>query len=180
MIDVERYLRIRYNAVFNTIWTTKKVLKLTLILFFLTLFQALIITEGLMLRKEEFVKPFYITVNATAIDTIILLRTLAIRTSNAMHNESTIVTLERTNNGITIPKLSTRITLLLCFFIAPHLSIYTACELISYQLIYYRKSAVKLVSMISLVWVYVNSFFNAVLFLMTNVKAKRFLRNYLQ
>lgn len=46
-----------------------------------------------MLGKEEFVKPFYITVNATAIDTIILLQTLAIRTSNAMHNESTIVIL---------------------------------------------------------------------------------------
>ena len=178
MIGVDRYLRIRFYAIFKTIWTTKKVLKLTLILFGLALFQAVIIAAGLLLGKEQFVMPFYITVDAIVIGTIILLQILTIQTSNAVHKESTIVTSERINKKIT--KLSIRIMLLLCFFITPHLIIYTAREVIPYQLIYFRKSTVEFVSMISLVWAYMNSFCNAVLFLMTNVKAKRFLRNCLQ
>ena len=160
------------------IWTTKKVLKLTLVLLFIAFFQAVIITAGLLLEREQFVMPFYITVDVIVIGTITLLEILTIRTSNAMHNESTIVKLERTNKKI--PKLSVRIMLLLSFFITPRLTIYAAHEVIPCQLIYFRKSTVEFVSMISLVWAYVNSFCNAVLFLVTNVKAKRFLRNYLQ
>ena len=121
IIGVDRYLRIRYYAIFKTIWTTKKVLKLTLILFFLALLQAVIITAGLLLGKEQFVMPFYITVDVIVIGTITILQILTIRTSNAMHNESTIVTSGRINKRIT--KLSMRIMLLLCFFITPHLII---------------------------------------------------------
>ena len=78
----------------------KEVLKLTVILFFLAFFQAVIIRAGLLLGKEQFAMPFYITVHV-----------ILIATSNAMHNESTIVILETTNKKIT--KLSMRIMLLL-------------------------------------------------------------------
>ena len=178
IIGVDRYLRIRYYAIINTIWTTKKVLKLTLILFFLALFQATMITAGLLLGKKQFVMPFYITVDVIVMGTIILLQVLTIRTSNALYNESTLVTSGRINKKIT--KLSMRIMLLLCIFITPHLIIYAAREVIPYRLYYFKKSTVEFVSMISLVWAYANSFSNAVLFLMTNVKAKRLLRNHLQ
>ena len=178
IIGVDRYLRIRYYVIINTIWTTKKVLKLTLILFFLALFQAVIITAGLLLGKKQFVIPFYITVDVIVMGTIILLQVLTIRTSNALYNESTLVTSGRINKKIT--KLSMRIMLLLCIFITPHLVIYAAREVIPHRLYYFKKSTVEFVSMISLVWAYANSFSNAVLFLMTNVKAKRFLRNHLQ
>ena len=178
IIGVDRYLRIRYYAIINTIWTTKKVLKSTLILFFLALFQATMITAGLLLGKKQFVMPFYITVDVIVMGTIILLQVLTIRTSNALYNESTLVTSGRINKKIT--KLSMRIMLLLCIFITPHLIIYAAREVIPYRLYYFKKSTVEFVSMISLVWAYANSFSNAVLFLMTNVKAKRLLRNHLQ
>ena len=103
----------------------KKVFKLIVILFFLAFFQAVIIRAGLLLGKEQFAMPFYITVDV-----------IVIGTSNAMHKESTIVTLEPTNKKIT--KLSMRIMLLLCFLFTPYLIIYTAREVISNQfLIHY-------------------------------------------
>lgn len=68
--------------------------------------------------------------------------------------------------------------LLFCGFITPHLLIYVLREIIQDKLNEHEKSWVDFFSVISWIVLYINSFANAVLFLMTNMKAKRFLRSF--
>ena len=73
-----------------------------------------------------------------------------------------------------------RIMLLFCGFITPHLLIYVLREIIQDKLNEHEKSWVDFFSVISWIVLYTNSFANAVLFLMTNMKAKRFFRNFVR
>ena len=109
---------------------------------------------------------------------IIFLQILTIRSSNALHNESTVVASSSTNKKIA--KFSMRIMLLLCFFITPHQIIYVIRGIIQDQLNDSGKAVVELIAVISATLFYANSSANAILFLMTNVRAKRFLQNSVQ
>ena len=111
------------------------------------------------------------------IDTLILifLQVLTMRSSNALNSESTIATSAKINKRIT--KLSMRIMIMLCFFIAP-LHIVTILQNdIQDQLSGYGNSLLEFASFIFSVFFWANSFANAILFLITKVKAKRLLRN---
>ena len=68
--------------------------------------------------------------------------------------------------------------LLLCFFMTPHLIVFDIREPIRYELNIYKKRILEFFSFTSIILTYPNPFANAVLFLMTNMKAKRVLRNF--
>ena len=124
---------------------------------------------------ESISMPIYITTDVIIFSAIIFLQILTIRSSNALHNESTVVASSSTNKKIA--KFSMRIMLLLCFFITPHQIIYVVRGIIQDQLNDSGKAVVEFIAVISATLFYANSSANAILFLMTNVRAKRFLQN---
>ena len=179
IIGIDRYIRIKYYSKFKTIWTTRVVLVLFYVECILALFQALIMTIDSSLNKEQVIAPVYISMDSIVLATIILLQLQTIRTSNALYNESTISTLDRIDKKIT--KLSMRIMLLLCFFLLPYTPLFNVLRsTIKYQLNDNERSVLDFVTSLSILFAYANSFANGVLFLMTNVKAKRFFRELIR
>ena len=176
LIGVDRYLRIKHYGDFKNFWTTRVVFKFTFVAIFLALLQAVLVLTATVLGKEHISTPIYITVDVVVIVLITFLQIKTIRTTNTLHNESTAVASEIINKKIT--KLSMRIMLLLCFFMTPHLIVFAVRRPIRYQLNIYEKGILEFFSFMSIILTYANSFANAVLFLMTDVKAKRFLRNF--
>ena len=117
--------------------------------------------------------------NCMIISIIFWLQIQTIRTSNAIHSEFTVSTLGEINKKIA--KLSMGIMVLLCFFYTP----YFIVAIISRHFFIHRlngneKFMLEFLSCLYLVFSFGNCSANATLFLMTNVKAKRFLRNLLR
>ena len=100
-----------------------------------------------------------------------------IRTSNALHNKSTVSASERINKKIT--KLSLRIMLLYSFFASPHLIVYLVRYKIINRLSDYERSVLAFILLFSMIFGFMHSQVHAILFLKKNVKAKRFLKNYM-
>ena len=178
LIGIDRYLRIKHYAKFKILWTTKAVLGFVSLDIFLSLLQAILTLIGLLSGKENIVIPSYLAIDGVIISGITFLQILTIRTSSTICDESRTVASENTKRKIT--KFSMQILLLFCCFNALHLIIYVLREFIEKELNSYQKSLVEFFSVISSIFIYTNSFANAVLFLLTNVKAKRFLRNFVR
>ena len=104
----------KYFVNFKAIRTTRVVLTLSCIGWIFALIQALMIRTDLLLRKVEVAKRIYIIIDSTLIALVILFQLQTIKTSKALHNESTISASERIDKKIL--KLSIRIIALLCFF----------------------------------------------------------------
>ena len=86
---------------------------------------------------------------------------------------STVSAAKETNKKIA--KLSLRITLLLCMFLTPYIVATNLVRgIIPSQLSYNKRSLLELVYCLTLIFINANSLANALLFLLTNVKAKRF------
>ena len=115
IIGIDCYIRIKYFVNFKSIWTTRVVLTLSCIGYIFALIQALVITTGLLLRKEEVAKRIYIAIDSTIIALVILLQLQTMKTSKALHNESIISTSERIDKKIL--KLSIRVMTFLCFLL---------------------------------------------------------------
>lgn len=179
LMGIDRYLRIKYYAKFKAIWRRKVVLTLISVAFFLSFFIAVLTEISLILGLEQYVLPIYVAVDGIIVIMIVLFQIKTIRVSNTVLSESTISATERTNKKIT--KLSKRIMLLLCFFVTPQsITIYISNSNITDQFSYHQKSILEFVTCIGMIFIYVNGFANAVLFLMTNVKAKRFLQGFVR
>ena len=179
IIGIDRYIRIKYYSKFKAIWTTRVVLVLFFIQCVLAFFQAFAMSIDLSLKKEQVIAPVYISMDSVVLATMILLQLQTIRTSNALYNESTVNTLERTDKKIT--KLSMRIMLMLCFFLLPYTTLFSVLRsTIKDQLNGNESSVLDFVTSFSVLFVYANSFANGVLFLMTNVKARRFFRQLIR
>ena len=176
LTGVNRYLRNKHYGDFRNFWTTRVALKFIFAAIFLVLVQAVLVLTATVLGKEHISTPIYITTDVAVIGLIKFLQIKTIRTTNTLHNESTVVVSEIINKKIT--KLSMRIMLLLCFFMTPHLIVFAIREPIRYELNIYKKRILEFFSFTSIILTYANSFANAVLFLTTNVKAKRVLRNF--
>ena len=177
IIGIDRYIRIKYFVNFKAIRTTRVVLTLSCIGCIFALIQALMIRTDLLLRKVEVAKRIYITIDSTIIALVILFQLQTIKTSKALHNESTISASERIDKKIL--KLSIRIIALLCFFFVMLLAfiVNVLREILQKQLKGNQKTLLDFISCIFLLFVYANSFTNAILFLMTNVKANKFFRS---
>ena len=177
-MGVDRYLRIKHFVNFKTMWTSRAVLKLIFLAFCIALLKALLITVGLLRGQKYAVYTIYIALDGIILGTIIILQIKTISTSNALHDESIATASEKISKRVT--KLSMRIMLLLCLFLTPHLVMSVLREIIQDQLNVDDRSILEFISFISLVLVYVNSSANAILFLMTNMKARRFMANIRQ
>ena len=152
---------------------------LILIGFGLALFQAVIITIGFLLWKWEIVTPIHLSVDIIIIGITILLQIKTIRISNAIFNKTKMVNSERINKKIT--KLSIRIILLLCFFTLPYFIVY---NIIRPRIIHQSNDneilIFKFISLIAIIFSFGNCSANAVLFLVTNTKARRFMRDIMR
>ena len=73
IIGIDRYIRIKYYSKFKAIWTTRVVLVLFYIECLLALFQALMMTIDLSLKKEQVIAPVYSSVDSIVLATMILL-----------------------------------------------------------------------------------------------------------
>ena len=179
VIGMDRYVRIKHYLNFKVIWTTRTVLILIFIGFGLTLFQAVIITIGFLLWKWEIVTPIHLSVDIIVIGITILLQFKTIRTSNAIFHKTEMVNSEMINKRIT--KLSIRIILLLCFFNLPYFIVYNIIRpSILHQSNDNEKLIFKFTLLITIIFSFGNCSANAVLFLVTNTKARRFLRDIMR
>ena len=179
VIGMDRYVRIKHYLNFKVIWTTRTVVILIFIGFGLTLFQAVIITIGFLLWKWEIVTPIHLSVDIIVIGITIFLQIKTIRTSNAIFNKTEMVNSEMINKKIT--KLSIRIILLLCFFNLPYFIVYNIIRpIIWHQSNDNEKLIFKFTSLITTIFSFGNCSANAVLFLVTNIKARRFLRDIMR
>ena len=179
VIGIDRYVRIKYYTNFKRIWTTKIVFTLIFIGFSLALFQAVVVTMAFILRKPRIGTLTYIAMDCMIIGIILWLQIQTIRTSNAIHSESTVSTLEKINRKIS--KLSMRIMILLFLF---HVPCFIVLVIVRYFIIHRvngnEKLKLEFFSCLSMVFAFGNCSANAILFLMTNVKAKRLLRNLIR
>ena len=113
IIGIDRYIRIKHTN-FQTIWTKKVIFTLILAGCFLALFQGVMVTTGYLVGHLSIITLIYIAMDSIVLVIIIFLQVQTIRTSNAIHNESSITASERINKKIT--KLSLGIMFLFCFF----------------------------------------------------------------
>ena len=178
IIGIDRYLRIKHFANFKALWTSRTVTVFICVGVFLALLQAIMTLTGLLLEKEYIVIPVYSAIDGSIISGIIFLQLLTMRTSSAVYNESRITASGNTSKKIA--KLSMRIMLLFSGFITPHLFIYVSREIIQDKLNEHEKSLADFFSVTSWIVLYINSFANAVLFLITNMNAKKFFKNFVR
>ena len=176
IIGIDRFIRIKHFVNFKTLWTARVLLTLIFIEVFLSLLQAIMVLVGILSGIEYITIPVYFGIDGVIISGIIYLQILTMRTSSTVFNESRITASEIINKKIS--KLSMRIMLLFCCFMLPHLIMFVSREFIRDRLNEYEKSSVDFLTVASSIVAYINSFANAVLFLMTNMKARRFLRNF--
>ena len=176
-LGIDRYLRIKYFTNFKTFWKTKVVFILICFASLLAAFQAVIITTSWLLQIEQITMLIYVAMDATIVGTTIFLQIRTIQRSNTVHNESTLSASRRTNKKIT--RFSTRIMFLQGIFIAPYTLIVNFLrDKIQDQLNSNGKSVLEFITCISIVLIFANSFANSILFLMTNVKARKILHNF--
>ena len=174
VLGIDRYLRIKQPVKFKAFWKTKTVFALISIATFISFLQALLPVIGLLVEIQFIVSLIYYLIDGSFLVATIVLQLLTIRTSNAIHKDSKIDAADKTNKVIT--KLCMRIMLLLCFFFVPYQVMYILRTNIQSKLNDHGKSMLEFSTSISVLFCFSNSFANAVLFLMTNKKAKRILR----
>ena len=175
LLGVDCYLRIKHYFNFRSIWTMKVATTLIIVIFFLASLQALVITLSSALEERKIVVYFYITIDGIIIGTVALLQIKTIRTLNALHNGSTFSSSERINKKTTKPSI--RIMLLYSFFASPHLIVYLVRYRIENHLSDYERSFLEFILLFSMIFGFMHSLVNAILFLKTNVKVKCFLKN---
>ena len=178
IMGVDRYLRMKHFVNFKIMWTSRVVLKLIFLAFCIALLKALLITVGLLRGQKYAVYTIYIALDGIILGTIIILQIKTISTSNPLHDESIATASGKISKRVT--KLSMRIMLFLCFFLTSHLVMSVLREIIQDQLNVDDRSIIEFISFISLVLVYVNPSANAISFLMTNMKARRYMANIRQ
>lgn len=177
ILGVDRFIRIKNYLKVNSILTSRFISALLSIACVLALVSAVGIPMDLLLIKPFFFSRVNLILGAAIISIVAFLQVLVIRTSNIMISKSTIDTFQAVIKKIN--KLSMRIMLALLFFTTPFLTIGLAKSNIQEFLGRNSKSVLEFIFGISIVLLYANSLVNAILFLSTNMKAKRVLRDFL-
>ena len=118
VLGIDRYLRIKQPVKFKVVWKTKTVFALISIATFNSLLQAIMSIIGLLVEIQYIISTIYYLIDGSFLVAVIVLQLLTIRTSNAVHKDSTIDAANKTNKVITI--LCMRIMISLCFFFAPY------------------------------------------------------------
>lgn len=84
IIGIDRYVRIKHYASFNTLWTKRVVLSLLCVALFLALFQVLLVEIALKFRKEKIGVPISAAIDSVLIGIVVFLQVKTIRTSNTV------------------------------------------------------------------------------------------------
>ena len=177
VIGVDRYVRIRYYSNYKTILTTRFILILISVTSALALAQGIVNVYSLLANKEKLVKPIFFIIDGIAISFGSVLQLRTIRSSNAVRDLSSLDAFQKTNKIIT--KICLRIVLLGIFFFTPFVIMNPTRKVVRNQLEPLGKLYIDFISWLCLIWMYMNSFANALIFLTANLKARRYLRNVL-
>ena len=173
------YVRIKHYTNFKAIWTKKVVFTLIFIGCVLALFQAVMVVIRYLDGDLSIITIIYIAMDSTVLIIIIFLQVQTIRTSNAIHNESSISTSQSISKKIT--KLSLRIIILFCFFFTPLFVISVLLRNHVTPKLNGKEGLIfEYISAFTVIFSYGNCSANATLFLMTNVKVKKFLRDLIR
>ena len=179
LMSVDRYIRIKHYANFTTIWTIKVVSTLICVACLFALSQTVMMSFSLITSNAVLISQVKNVMDVVVVGLIILLQIQTIRTSNAVHSESTVSQSRRFNKRVV--QLSKRIILLFCFFVTPCIiTVNILRSDIQDEFSNDDKSILQFTFCLSMIFFYGYSFANVVLFLMTNVKAKRHLRSFIK
>ena len=178
IMGIDRFIRIKYYASFKVILTTRFILTLVSIACLAALVNAVGLTIGFLLKLDQIFTRVNFFISAIILSTVTFLQVLVIRTSNTVHMESKIDLAHAANKIIT--KLSMRIMLLVLFCHAPLLIVHLISSKFQAQINKKGKSILEFIACLSIIIIYANSLINAILFLTMNVKAKRFLRDFVR
>lgn len=170
IMGVDRFIRIKYYASF--------ILTLVSIACLAALVNAVGLTIGFLLKLDQIFTRVNFFIGAIILSTVTFLQVLVTRTSNTVHMESKIDLAHAANKIIT--KLSMRIMLLVLFCHAPLLIVHLISSKFQAQFNKKGKSILEFIACLSIIIIYANSLINAILFLTMNVKAKRFLRDFVR
>lgn len=178
IMGVDRFIRIKYYASFKVILTTRFILTLVSIACLAALVNAVGLTIGFLLKLDQIFTRVNFFIGAIILSTVTFLQVLVIRTSNTVHMESKIGLAHAAKKIIT--KLSMRIMLLVLFCHAPLLIVHFIRSKFQAQFHKKGKPTLEFIACLSIIIIYANSLINAILFLTMNVKAKRFLRDFVR
>lgn len=170
IMGIDRFIRIKYYASF--------ILTLVSIACLAALVNAVGLTIGFLLKLDQIFTRVNFFISAIILSTVTFLQVLVTRTSNTVHMESKIDLAHAANKIIT--KLSMRIMLLVLFCHAPLLIVHLISSKFQAQFNKKGKSILEFIACLSIIIIYANSLINAILFLTMNVKAKRFLRDFVR
>ena len=179
-IGVDRFIRIKYRMNYMSILTNAFATILMLLAFFLALIQATVITVGLLINKEQTVRSVGMAIDGSVVLFVLLLQVATIkiiRRINSQIRPDSSQILQEANKKIT--KLCSRIMVLLVLFITPFLIVSFIRNRIRHQLRTEQKSVLEFIFRLSMLFAYMNSLANALLFLTTNIRGKRFLNKKL-
>ena len=175
VIGIDRYIRIRYKM-FKMILTTRLLIILMVLIICIALTQVMLITLGRLLHKKII---FHSTVLGIDIFLFIFVVCLQIRTITTTNS-----TTKKTKNPEILQDVHKKITKLCSRIMISFIALYLPYEIVNcvrskiHGIVSLKtKFLLDFLFMISIIIVFLNSVANALLFLSSNVKARRFLKH---
>ena len=177
IMGIDRFIRIKFSTNVKGIVTTKFILISISMIFLAALINAGPFPVGILLKKEPIFTRIFLTLGFTVVSIVTLLQRLVIRTSNTVHGGFTFNLSQTVNKRIN--QLSMQI-MLLFFFSLPYLIVMGTRGVSYNQLNENVKAILEFIEALSVLFVYTNCIANAIMFMTMNVKARRFLRNFVK
>lgn len=175
LIGVDRFVRIKYGMSYTLLLTNKFAKMLMLLVWLVALAHSGMVTIGLLIQQEQTVRKIGMTFDGGTLVFVFLLQIASIKFIGRINSKEPepIQALQEAENKIT--KLCSRIMLLLVFFLMPFIIVSIVRSKIRDELNTQSRALLEYVYRFSLLFAYSNSIANALLFLSTNTRAKRFL-----
>ena len=178
LMGIDRFIRIKYYANFRAILKKKFIFTSISLVCLAVLFNGIGFPICLVLKKEPIFSSVSFYLAALAFIIVTFMQVLLIRTSKVMSRESSVDASRATTKKITT--LSIRILLTKYFLSLPFLEVTFVRFRLHDSSNENGKVILEFIYCISVILVYTNSLVSAVLFLVMNVKAKRFLRDFVK
>ena len=175
LIGVDRFVRIKYGMSYTLLLTNKFAKMLMLLVWLVALAHSGMVTIGLLIQQEQTVRKIGMTFDGGTLVFVFLLQIASIKFIGRINSKEPepIQALQEAENKIT--ELCSRIMLLLVFFLMPFIIVSFVRSKIRDELNTQSRALLEYVYRFSLLFAYSNSIANALLFLSTNTRAKRFL-----
>lgn len=175
LIGVDRFVRIKYGMSYTLLLTNKFAKMLMLLVWLVALAHSGMVTIGLLIQQEQTVRKIGMTFDGGTLVFVFLLQIASIKFIGRINSKEPepIQALQEAENKIT--KLCSRIMLLLLFFLMPFIIVSIVRSKIRDEINTQSRALLEYVYRFSLLFAYSNSIANALLFLSTNTRAKRFL-----